>query len=151
MRDLLHAVLHEAADRCPEAVAVVDGDRELTYAQLDRATSRIANMTRKHPNTERFGGPGASEENAKTGTSSKYVDGWYMGITRDLVTGVWVGCDDRSVHFTSSETGEGSHTALPNYARFMEKVYGLKVEKWKRNKKGSSCEKLFGFHYMSFL
>ncbi|MGN6638397.1 MAG: transglycosylase domain-containing protein, partial [Mucilaginibacter sp.] len=59
----------------------------------------------------------------KTGTSSKYVDGWYMGITKDLVTGVWVGCDDRSVHFTSSETGEGSHTALPIFARFMEKVY----------------------------
>jgi penicillin-binding protein 1A len=59
----------------------------------------------------------------KTGTSSDYVDGWYMGITKDLVTGVWVGADDRSVHFTSSETGEGSHTALPIFGRFMEKVY----------------------------
>ena len=59
----------------------------------------------------------------KTGTSSDYVDGWYMGITKDLVTGVWVGADDRSVHFTTSETGEGSHTALPIFARFMEKVY----------------------------
>jgi penicillin-binding protein 1A len=59
----------------------------------------------------------------KTGTSSKYVDGWYMGITKDLVTGIWVGCDDRTVHFTSSETGEGSHTALPIFGAFMEKVY----------------------------
>jgi penicillin-binding protein 1A len=59
----------------------------------------------------------------KTGTSSDYVDGWYMGITKDLVTGIWVGADDRSVHFTSSETGEGSHTALPIFGRFMEKVY----------------------------
>lgn len=59
----------------------------------------------------------------KTGTSSGYVDGWYMGITKDLVTGVWVGADDRSVHFNSSESGEGSHTALPIFARFMEKVY----------------------------
>ncbi|MBK0378834.1 penicillin-binding protein 1A [Mucilaginibacter segetis] len=59
----------------------------------------------------------------KTGTSSDYVDGWYMGITKDLVTGVWVGDDDRSVHFTTSESGEGSHTALPIFARFMEKVY----------------------------
>jgi len=59
----------------------------------------------------------------KTGTSSDYVDGWYMGITKDLVTGVWVGADDRSVHFNSSETGEGSHTALPIFGRFMEKVY----------------------------
>ncbi|RYU92088.1 penicillin-binding protein [Mucilaginibacter terrigena] len=59
----------------------------------------------------------------KTGTSSDYVDGWYMGITKDLVTGIWVGADDRSVHFTSSETGEGSHTALPIFGTFMEKVY----------------------------
>ncbi|GAA4333578.1 transglycosylase domain-containing protein [Mucilaginibacter gynuensis] len=60
----------------------------------------------------------------KTGTSSDYVDGWYMGITKDLVTGIWVGADDRSVHFKTSETGEGSRTALPIFGRFMEKVYG---------------------------
>jgi penicillin-binding protein 1A len=59
----------------------------------------------------------------KTGTSSDYVDGWYMGITKDLVTGVWVGADDRSVHFKTSETGEGSRTALPIFGKFMEKVY----------------------------
>ena len=46
-----------------------------------------------------------------------------MAITKDLVTGIWVGCDDRSVHFTSSETGEGSHTALPIFGAFMQKVY----------------------------
>lgn len=59
----------------------------------------------------------------KTGTSSDYVDAWYMGVTKDLVTGVWVGCDERSAHFRNGETGEGSHTALPIFAKFMEKVY----------------------------
>lgn len=59
----------------------------------------------------------------KTGTSSDYVDGWYMGVTKDLVTGVWVGADERSVHFKTSQTGEGSKTALPIFAKFMEKVY----------------------------
>jgi penicillin-binding protein 1A len=59
----------------------------------------------------------------KTGTSSDYVDGWYMGITKDLITGVWVGCDDRSIHFNSSESGEGSHTALPVFGSFMSRVY----------------------------
>ena len=59
----------------------------------------------------------------KTGTSSDYVDGWYMGITKDLVTGVWVGADDRSIHFKTSQTGEGSRTALPIFGKFMEKVY----------------------------
>lgn len=59
----------------------------------------------------------------KTGTSSDYVDGWYMGVTKDLVTGVWVGCDERSIHFKNSQTGEGSRTALPVFGRFMEKLY----------------------------
>lgn len=59
----------------------------------------------------------------KTGTSSDYVDAWYMGITKDLVTGVWVGCDERTAHFQNGEQGEGSHTALPIFAKFMEKVY----------------------------
>lgn len=59
----------------------------------------------------------------KTGTSSDYVDAWYMGITKDLVTGVWVGCDERTAHFKNGETGEGSRTALPIFGKFMEKVY----------------------------
>src|SRR5690606_12073620 len=59
----------------------------------------------------------------KTGTSSDYVDGWYMGVTKDLVTGVWVGCDERSIHFRDSQTGEGSWTALPVFGRFMERLY----------------------------
>ncbi|WP_325358837.1 transglycosylase domain-containing protein [Albibacterium sp.] len=59
----------------------------------------------------------------KTGTSSDYVDGWYMGLTKDLVTGVWVGNDERSIHFKSSSTGEGAHTALPIFGKFMEKLY----------------------------
>ena len=66
---------------------------------------------------------GNNQIGGKTGTSSGYVDGWYMGITKDLVTGIWVGADDRSVHFTSSETGEGSHTALPIFGSFMQRVY----------------------------
>lgn len=59
----------------------------------------------------------------KTGTSSDYVDGWYMGVTKDLVAGVWVGCDEQSIRFKNSQTGEGSKTALPIYATFMEALY----------------------------
>lgn len=64
-----------------------------------------------------------NEIGGKTGTSSNYVDGWYIGITKDLITGVWTGCDDRNVHFKTSATGEGSKTALPIYGNFMERVY----------------------------
>lgn len=59
----------------------------------------------------------------KTGTTSNHSDGWYMGISKDLVTGVWVGADERSIHFRTSAYGEGSKTALPIYGKFMEKLY----------------------------
>ncbi|MCI0921280.1 penicillin-binding protein 1A [Sphingobacterium rhinopitheci] len=64
-----------------------------------------------------------NEIGGKTGTSSDYVDAWYMGVTKDLVAGVWVGCDEQSIHFKNSATGEGSKTALPIYALFMEEMY----------------------------
>ena len=59
----------------------------------------------------------------KTGTTSNYSDGWYMGMTKDLMTGVWVGGEDRSIHFFRTQQGEGGRTALPIFGRFMEKVY----------------------------
>jgi penicillin-binding protein 1A len=64
-----------------------------------------------------------NEIGGKTGTSSDYSDGWFMGLTKDLVAGIWVGADDRSIHFRNSQMGEGSRTALPIFGRFMEKVY----------------------------
>jgi penicillin-binding protein 1A len=62
----------------------------------------------------------------KTGTTQKNSDGYFMGITPDLTTGVWVGAEDRSVHFRSTRLGQGSHTALPIWAIYMKKVYADK-------------------------
>jgi penicillin-binding protein 1A len=59
----------------------------------------------------------------KTGTSNNYSDGWYMGLTSDLIGGVWVGAEDRSVHFKNSATGEALRTALPMFGIFLDKVY----------------------------
>ena len=59
----------------------------------------------------------------KTGTTQKQRDGYFMGITPDLTTGVWVGAEDRSVHFRSTELGQGSRTALPIWALYMQRVY----------------------------
>jgi len=64
-----------------------------------------------------------NEIGGKTGTSSNFSDAWYMGITKDLVTGVWVGAENRSVHFKTSQTGEGSRTALPIFGTYLEKLY----------------------------
>jgi penicillin-binding protein 1A len=59
----------------------------------------------------------------KTGTTSNYSDGWYMGLTKDLVSGVWVGGEDRSIHFFRSQQGEGGRMALPVFGRYMETIY----------------------------
>jgi penicillin-binding protein 1A len=59
----------------------------------------------------------------KTGTTDNNSDGWFMGVTPNLVTGVWVGCEDRSVHFRSTLLGQGANMSLPIWALFMKKVY----------------------------
>ncbi len=60
----------------------------------------------------------------KTGTTQKNSDGWFIGITPQLVTGVWTGCEDRDIHFRTLALGEGANTALPIFALYMKKVYG---------------------------
>lgn len=59
----------------------------------------------------------------KTGTTQNNSDGWFIGITPDLVTGVWTGADDRSVRFTSTAKGQGANMALPIYGYYMNRVY----------------------------
>ncbi len=60
----------------------------------------------------------------KTGTTQNQSDGWFMGITPDLVSGCWVGCEDRIVHFRTLELGQGARTAMPIWALYMKKLYG---------------------------
>jgi penicillin-binding protein 1A len=59
----------------------------------------------------------------KTGTTQNNSDGWFMGITPQLVAGIWTGCEDRAFHFISTREGEGANTALPIFAGFMKRVY----------------------------
>lgn len=59
----------------------------------------------------------------KTGTTQNNSDGWFIGITPDLVTGVWTGADDRSVRFSRTDLGQGANMALPIYGYYMNKVY----------------------------
>jgi penicillin-binding protein 1A len=65
----------------------------------------------------------------KTGTTQHNSDGWFMGITPDLVSGCWVGADDRSVHFDHGDQGQGAQMALPIWAKYMQKVYADKTLK----------------------
>lgn len=68
----------------------------------------------------------------KTGTTQNQSDGWFVGMVPNLVTGVWVGCEDRSARFKSLTYGQGATAALPVWGYFMKLCYNdenLKVSK----------------------
>ena len=59
----------------------------------------------------------------KTGTTQNQSDGWFMGMVPNLVTGVWVGAEDRAAHFASITYGQGASMALPIWANYMRSCY----------------------------
>lgn len=67
-----------------------------------------------------------AEMGGKTGTTNNNSDAWFMGVTPQLVSGCWVGGEERDIHFSSTNTGQGAAVALPIWAIFMKKVYADK-------------------------
>jgi penicillin-binding protein 1A len=68
----------------------------------------------------------------KTGTTQFNADGWFIGLTPELVAGCWTGGEERSVHFNSTNEGQGASMALPIWGKFFQKVYAdptLKISK----------------------
>lgn len=59
----------------------------------------------------------------KTGTTNRNADAWFMGFTPSLVSGCWVGGEDRDIHFDSTRMGQGANMALPIWAYYMKKVF----------------------------
>ncbi len=59
----------------------------------------------------------------KTGTTQNHANGWFMGVTPDLVGGVWSGWEDQAIHFETLGEGQGANMALPIFAIFLKKVY----------------------------
>ncbi|GAG57284.1 unnamed protein product, partial [marine sediment metagenome] len=59
----------------------------------------------------------------KTGTTQNHSDGWFVGVTPNLVTGIWTGWEDRSIHFDNIGLGSGANMALPVFGLFMKKIY----------------------------
>lgn len=64
----------------------------------------------------------ANDIAGKTGTTQSHADGWFIGITPDLIAGAWVGADDPRIHFRTIQYGQGAHMALPIWGRFMQQV-----------------------------
>jgi len=104
--------------RTPKVVQAMDAQTAYVMTYMlkgvieDGTGSRLRN---KYGLTNPIGG--------KTGTTQDQSDGWFIGITPQLVTGVWTGCEDRDIHFRSTRLGEGANSALPIFALFMKKVY----------------------------
>lgn len=82
----------------------------------------------------RYGVLDGNEVAAKTGTTSNFSDGWFMGLTQDLIAGVWVGGEDRAVHFRNIELGQGARVAMPAWGMFMQKVYADPKVEYKKTK-----------------
>ena len=61
----------------------------------------------------------------KTGTTQNHSDGWFMGMVPNLVTGVWVGGEDRATHFKTITYGQGASMALPIWANYMKRCYAI--------------------------
>lgn len=74
---------------------------------------------RWHPDYGGFKGQIA----AKTGTTQNHSDGWFIGLTPQLVNGIWTGAELRSIHFDDLKTGQGANMALPIWGYYMKKVY----------------------------
>jgi len=75
---------------------------------------------RRYPN---LWGDG-NEIGGKTGTTQNFSDGWFVGVNQNLVTAIWVGGDNRSIHFRDWQFGQGAKLALPIYGLYMNDVYG---------------------------
>jgi penicillin-binding protein 1A len=65
----------------------------------------------------------------KTGTTQNNADGWFMGLTPELVAGCWTGGEERSIHFNSTNEGQGASMALPIWGKFFQKIYADKTLK----------------------
>lgn len=70
-----------------------------------------------------YGVTSGNEIAAKTGTTDNNSDSWFMGITQNLVSGIWVGGEDMSIHFRTTDLGQGGRAAMPAWGIYMKKVY----------------------------
>ncbi|MCI4670822.1 MAG: transglycosylase domain-containing protein [Bacteroidia bacterium] len=86
---------------------------ELLRGVVDEGTA--ARLRYEYKFTNEIGG--------KTGTTQNHSDGWFIGVTPNLVSGVWVGCSDRRMHFPTMKNGQGAVMALPIWAKYMRSVY----------------------------
>jgi penicillin-binding protein 1A len=105
------------------AYAMIELMKGVTMGAKGPDGKRTGTGVRLHSNRPYANIPWDRAVAGKTGTTQNNSDGWFMGITPDLVTGVWVGAEDRGVHFRTTYFGQGANTALPIWGYYMNKVW----------------------------
>lgn len=126
IEDKFGNVVYESSPKTKDAIS-----EETAYVMLHMLRGTVE----EEGGTARGLDPLLKENNeigAKTGTTSDYADGWFIGITEDLVAGAWVGGDDRAIHFPNIVHGQGAVMAMPIWEKFMLEVYNdnaLRIEK----------------------
>ena len=118
-------ILEEFTPKTQEAMSKETADLMVRMLQgvVDGVYSPTVGKTRGTGVRLRFKYGFQNEMGGKTGTTQNQSDGWFMGITPNLVTGVWTGCEDRSAHFRDIYFGQGANMALPVYAEYLQRVY----------------------------
>ena len=102
----------------PRMVEVISEDCCFKMIEMLRAVADGGTASRLRYKFELHGDIGA-----KTGTTNRNSDAWFMGVTPDLVSGCWVGGEDRDIHFDSMTLGQGAAMALPIWGYYMRQVY----------------------------
>lgn len=100
-------------------------DEKYAYAMIEMMRG-VAEFGTASGELSRRGISKGVEIACKTGTTQENSDGWFVGITPNLATGVWVGWEDRATHFSSTGEGQGAKMALPIWAIYMKKVWADK-------------------------
>jgi len=123
-------ILEEFTPKTTEAMSKQTADLMVRMLQgvVDGVYNKNANTTMGTGVRLRYKYQFKNEMGGKTGTTQNNSDGWFMGITPNLVTGVWSGCEDRSVHFRNTHYGQGANMALPVFAEYMQRVYADTLE-----------------------
>lgn len=116
-KPIKHKVLSEATAN--QMMELLQGN---TTSFEDNGKTIYGTGYRLRTNKPYGGFPASVKIAGKTGTTQNSSDGWYMGIANDIVTGVWVGCEDRSAHFQNGGLGQGANMALPIWGYYMQKV-----------------------------
>lgn len=107
-------------EKTPTVVKALNG--ESAYIMVDMLKGAVDGGTGSRLRRAEFGGF-KNPIGGKTGTTNDNSDAWFIGITPELVTGVWTGAEDRDIRFYSMASGQGAQAALPIFGLYMKKVY----------------------------